>query len=278
MPASAKWRFRPMTRGEMNTDPVEGEFFTPEGLAEALVREAIQNSLDAKLPGSQVRVRFAFSGSERALEPAKARRYLDSLRPHLQALSVDGLPSEDEPMKFLVVEDFGTRGLCGDPKQDFDTDVEGPKNDFYYFWRNIGRSRKRETERGRWGLGKTVFPAASRINAFFGLTVRSDDGMRLLMGQSVLKIHTIAGVRYCPYGFFAEFDQEFAIPLDDPQLLDDFSTDFGLKRKSDPGLSVVVPYFREEELRRDDVERAVIMNYFYPILSRDLVVEFEDAT
>ncbi|MBO3803981.1 MAG: hypothetical protein JTT11_08975 [Candidatus Brockarchaeota archaeon] len=266
-------------RGEMNTDPVEGEFFTPQRLTESLVREAIQNSLDAKLPQSQLRMRFALSGSSNRLPPEKARRYCEGLRPHIEKVAADySLPREDEPMNFLVIEDFGTRGLCGDPEQAFDSDTSGPKNDFYYFWRNIGRSSKREAERGRWGLGKTVFPAASRINAFFGLTIRADDRKRLLMGQAVLKTHTIGDIRYCPYGFFAEFDQEFAMPVTDQELLENFCSDFGLKRTSEPGLSIVVPYFREEELLKDDIEQAVIMNYFYPILSRDLIVEFEEGT
>jgi hypothetical protein len=39
-----------MQPGEMNVDPIEGEFFTTEALrsiTDALVRESIQNSLDA---------------------------------------------------------------------------------------------------------------------------------------------------------------------------------------------------------------------------------------
>lgn len=46
-----EWRFRRMQPGEMNIDPIEGEFFSTEALgslADALVREAIQNSLDAR--------------------------------------------------------------------------------------------------------------------------------------------------------------------------------------------------------------------------------------
>ena len=44
------WRFRRMQAGEMNIDPIEAEFFSTEtldSLADALVREAIQNALDA---------------------------------------------------------------------------------------------------------------------------------------------------------------------------------------------------------------------------------------
>src|SRR5579875_3160255 len=49
-----EWCFRKMERGEINIDPIQREFFT----AEALVRETIQNSLDAAREGCKVHVRF----------------------------------------------------------------------------------------------------------------------------------------------------------------------------------------------------------------------------
>jgi hypothetical protein len=52
------WKFRKMNKGEMNVDPIEGEFFSTEALGslpDALIREAIQNSLDASIPGEQVK-------------------------------------------------------------------------------------------------------------------------------------------------------------------------------------------------------------------------------
>jgi len=268
-----EWQFREMSRGEMNTDPVEGEFFTPSKLADSVVRESIQNSLDARAGNDPVVVRFFISGDEHALSPSVAKHYFEGLRPHLDSLAVAGLPSENEPLRYFVVEDFGTRGLCGDPHQEDDTDPSGPRNDFFYFWRNIGRSSKRETELGRWGLGKTVFPASSRINTFFGLTVRHDDHRRFLMGQSVLKIHRIRHHRYCPYGFCATFERGLPLPLEDPGVLNRFCEDFGLKRKNEPGLSIVIPYAREEEIQMEDVDRSVITQYFYPILSQDLVID-----
>ena len=58
-----QWRFREMTPEEINVDPIEGEFFTTEALGSlngALVREAIQNSLDAAVGNRPVTVRFSF--------------------------------------------------------------------------------------------------------------------------------------------------------------------------------------------------------------------------
>jgi len=280
---SPKWRFRDMTPGEMNIDPIEGEFFSTEALhsgAEALVRETIQNSLDAAA-GPCVRVSVRLSTGEEAMRGEARDRYLADLLPHLKARG-NGLldvPRPGEPMGFLVVEDFGTRGLQGDVRQyeDAEDGTGTRRNDFYYFWRNIGRSSKSTQDLGRWGLGKTVFQAASRINSFFGLTVRRGDPRPLLMGQSVLKIHRIEGRRHAPYGYYALFEDGFPLPVEEPALAARFAEDFALERRGEragePGLSVVVPY-PERDVRLEDLMRSVVEHYFFPILKGALVVEF----
>ena len=53
-----EWRFRGLDPAYPKWDPVEAEFFAEEGAPDALVREAIQNSLDAAATGV-IRVRFA---------------------------------------------------------------------------------------------------------------------------------------------------------------------------------------------------------------------------
>ncbi|MFZ3339771.1 MAG: hypothetical protein WA213_02735 [Terriglobales bacterium] len=203
-----KWYFREMQRAEMSVNPVQSEFFSTEaieGLTEGLVRESIQNTLDAA-QGTPVRVRFWLSGSENAIPAQKANQYFGGLEEHLKAKGsgIQAIPSLNGGIPFLLVEDFNTRGLRGNPLQD--KDVAGASNDFYYFWRNVGRSGKGEKDRGRWGIGKTVFPAASSINTFFGFTVRNEAPQGLLMGQSVLKVHELNGSRLYPYGYFGSIE------------------------------------------------------------------------
>ena len=268
-----------MQPGEMNIDPIEAEFFSTEALgslADALVREAIQNALDARLPGHQLRFRVLFPPPAAMLEGERKQRYLRELPEHLYAnrSGLTKLPNPDEPLDFIVIEDFGTRGLQGDPHQSEDEDIDAAaaRNDFYYFWRNIGRSRKHASELGRWGLGKTVFPAASRINSFFAVAIRDDDRRSVLMGQSVLKIHKFGGQRYYPYGYFGHFDNDFALPIEEPALLNDFCRDFQIAREHEPGLSVIVP-FPDAELTPQTVISSIIHHYFVPIISGDILVE-----
>ena len=264
----------------MHVDPVHDEFFKAQDLADALVRESIQNSLDARAARSRspIRVRFRFASGAHALHPDALRDYFDGLEPHLHAAARSMhtiLPRPDEAMPYLLIEDFGTRGLTGDPRIDPELTEGGEeKNDFFYFWRNVGRSSKGEVDRGRWGLGKAVFTVSSRIRTIFGLTRRADDDRTLLLGQSVLKTHVLEGERVYPYGFFAKFEKRNGLPLpiEDPILLDRFADDFGVNRV-EPGLSIVVPYFRDDELSMPRVMESVVRQYFYPILRGDLVVE-----
>lgn len=279
------WQFNKMVPGDLNVDPMEKEFFLTEALGsvtDALVREAIQNSLDAARNVSErVIVRFLLGQAD---ESAK-QRYLDDLWPHVQA-SIDGtgkLPPRTAPLTFLAIEDHGTIGLCGEPSQYEDDDGQGPRNDFYYFWRNVGRSKKESTERGRWGLGKTVFAAASRIHSFFGLTVRHGDQRPLLMGQSVLSIHKVAGQRYQPYGYYGVHENRLGVhesrltlPMEASADSAAFARCFGLDRQTDAGLSVVIPY-PDDEVTAASLVRSVLKHYFHPLIEGRLQVTVEDG-
>lgn len=265
-----------MNKGEMNIDPIEGEFFSTEALgslSDALIREAIQNSLDAAIPGEQVKVVITFSSSDQGLSSLKSQPYLKGLKSHLEAKE-SGLIEQvslTAPMDFLVIEDFGTRGLEGDIREDEDKRASGKKNDFFYFWRNIGRAVEGATARGRWGLGKTVFQAASRINSFYGVTIRRNNPGKLLMGQSVLKIHWCDGSKHGPYGYYGLFEGDFALPFEEKEFVEQFSRDFSLRRNGESGLSVIVP-FPDKDISPLEIMRAVVSQYFFPILSGDLVV------
>ncbi len=271
----SQWSFMTVGKGHVVNDPFEIEFYRRESLVDSFVRQAIQNTLDAAINGGPVECRIKFCSGADALKSADASRYFQGLPEHLQAVE-DKLqvPANlDRPIDFLLFEDFGTRGLEGSPDQEDDESQTGDKNHFYYFWRNVGRGQKSGTDLGRWGLGKTVFPAASQINSFFGLTVRASDRSCLLMGQSVLKIHRVGELRHGAYGYFGtQAEDGFALPLGDKAALDDFCRAFRLERTPDqPGLSVVIP-LPDPKLTAEGIVSGVVRHYFYPVLASSLTV------
>ena len=301
------WRFRKMTRADMNQDPMEREFFDEEPINTRLVREAIQNSLDAGIAhvlqnhssraGEPVRVRFSLAGIHAPLPSHLAKRYFTGLAPHLNALteiddtvsvlaakgdlSHDGLP-------FIVVEDSGTVGLEGDWEQHNDTESDpAESNHFYWFFRNVGRSGKGDTDNGSWGLGKSVFPATSHASTYIAVTRRRSDDEILLMGQAVLNKHDIDGQPYVPYGYFATFEDDgFQLPLHRSEpahqaFIDQCIADFGLQYRDSPGLSVIIPFPRIEDeeahIETPKMLAAIIHSYFYPIINRKLEVTLDEG-
>jgi hypothetical protein len=276
------WYFRPLTHGELTRDPIIGEFFSTDVIdnpAEALVREGIQNALDAS-QARLVSVRIFLATGEHALTAEKAGLWIGNAWSHIQT-SGNGLrepPGSTDICPFLVFEDFGTTGLQGDEIQPFDE--PNTANSFFYFFRAEGRSGKGEQDRGRWGVGKHMFPRSSQINTFFGLTVRADDQKRFLMGRTILKSHRLNTTHYSPDGYFGESGKDnLTLPIADVTTLDSFCMDFRLKRKMEPGLSIVVP-FVDPDISVEHLKEAVVSGYFHPILAGKLVVTIEtpDAT
>lgn len=279
----ATWCFMPQRPGETTREPIQGEFFATEAIsnsAAALVREGNQNAMDAGRTGEKTRVRIYLSGTgEKAAAPKKMAPYLSGVWPHYRAHQngLRDVPADVEHCPFLVFEDFGTTGLCGDPLQWHKK--EGVKNGFFTFFRAEGQSDKDQGNRGRWGVGKSVFPRSSRVSSFLAITVRHDDKRRLLMGRAILKTHAIDDKRYVADGYFGTWKHlegggDIVAPVEDAKAIDQFCDDFGLKRGTEPGLSIVVPWY-DPEITQLAVLRAVIEDYFYPILSGDLEVTVE---
>lgn len=261
------WKFKRLVPGEPERDPHEPEFFRLKYPAEALVREVIQNSLDAKKSGvTTVKVRFYIGN----VEKGNARTYFSSeLEHHLGAcnfLAKDYVSSNR--IKFIAIEDFGTTGLDGATGEDGSRPEKG--NNFFDFWWREGMSGKRGREAGRWGLGKTTFHMASKLRLFFGLTLRQDDSRELLMGKALLKTHSMNDTRYQYYGYFKPMED--SKPFEDSNIIQDFKEKFSINREDDSGLSLVIP-MPDDEVTDLAIMRSVIIHYFYAIMQGVLEVE-----
>lgn len=272
----AGWHFLQKRPGDTARNPVTGEYFDEEAIerpAQALVREVIQNSLDARANGGPVRMRFFVSGVSAALSAERAEHWFGDAWKHFKAadsgLRPEQLPAQPSRCLYIVVEDFGTTGLEGDVQA-----WEGDKkNHFYAFFRAEGVSEN-TGGRGKWGVGKTVFPRSSRASSLFGLTVRLSDRRQFLMGRAILRFHRVNNSTYVPDGYWGKRVEEFVQPLADARTLAEFRNDFRIRRRDEPGLSVMVP-FVHEEITTKAILQAVGREYFYPILAGRLAVAIE---
>lgn len=263
--------FRKLASNEMERPPTQRDQFNNDDvdLVDALVREAIQNSLDAKNGESKVKVVFKIRQiNAESIDQAYIFLNIGVLGEHMKCSGLGTDFLSQGSIKYLTVEDFGTTGLTGATS----TLDKGP---FCDFWRRMGVSNKSGKSLGRWGLGKLVFSSASSARLFLGYTSRFDDpGSAYLMGQAVLTTHTDQnGVRYDSHGFYSVVHADgFQAPYTDSKELDVFRKLFQTQRKLEPGLTVVVP-FVNDQFCDDAIIRGVIRNYFFPILTGQLVVE-----
>ncbi len=271
-----KWFFTPQLPGQVESEITQRDQFSNDELqlSETIVRESIQNSLDAAdNEQSQVSVIFRWVDKSHGLSSEFMQQLFDGQLNHARAakLNVDAV-SFDEPVA-LLIEDFGTKGLTGSINSKDD-------DNFSDFWRRHGKSHKTGKSRGRWGLGKLVYSTTSQLGVFFGATLRKDDPKLHVMGQTVLNLREVDGQQYPPHGFFSDTEGDdiltkIPVPLLDENLIMQFREQFSLARADKPGLSVMIP-FPNPDFSQEAMMGVGIVNYFYPIITGQLLLQFNE--
>jgi len=286
---SANWYFARQQPGIQISNTLSGEHFNQGAVGdsdwqagESLVREAIQNSLDARAGDEAVSVVFHVSAPS-AMTADTAAAWFGSLWPHLRAheCKLPTLPSTPTDDGFIVVEDFGTHGLKGDTEE-WHSPRDGDNNDFFSFFRAEGLSGKTKGSGGSWGVGKSVFNRCSRINTFLAVTVRRPEQDALLIGKTLLWQHYVREDEFLPIGQFGVQDathSDLVLPAAERDLLMQLARDFSIRRplggnegSPEPGLSVVIPY-SDPEITAQSLLSIVVREYFQPILAGRLCVQ-----
>lgn len=277
----AGWFFKPLEDGDTPREPIQSEFFATDAISDpgvALIREGFQNSMDAAR-ADKVLVRVRLVDGEKCPDYKMVEPFIAGAWEHIKSedngLRPDQIPQPEGSCPYLILEDFGTSGLEGDPTASL-RPKSREKNHFLHFFRAEGQSDKEASDRGSWGVGKTVFPRSSRISGMFGLTVRASDSKCLLMGRLIYRSHYVGDSMYQDgyYGISTEGIKTI-LPIEEQAVLDRFAEVFDLQRGDhEPGLSVVVPW-PDSEIKEESIARAVLMDYFYPILVGQLEVMVE---
>jgi hypothetical protein len=286
---SFSWAFKEATPGDRARESQVEKFFSSDAVANrsnAIVREGIQNSLDAAPDDVVVRVRIRVGSWSSDLASKRLPVFESGFGGHLNAEGVNAklpmAPKEGDEFRYLTFEDFGTSGLRGDPAAWW-PDEHGKSEPFFNYFRAEGISGKTEGARGRHGVGRLVFMFASRARSMFGLTRRSgstDESEELLMGTSVLRNHRLNDVPFLPDGWFGVPDEKvkgLTLPIQDPAFIGAFKDAFGVSRASENGLSVIVPWLFDD-VTTTELLHATIAGYYYPILSGQLIVEIVDES
>lgn len=280
------WDFDQVKPGEMERNSVSEEFFASGTRLESVIRESLQNSLDATDGGSApVEVRIYFSGENDELPPEKLRPYFNQGERFKDPKN--GLVSPETVMSgnccFLVIEDFHTTGLTGVTDEcPIDEDVlhRNDWNYYNYFFRENGSTKVGAGTLGSWGAGKCVFQRASRLKCSFTYSVR-DGGYEpraFVVGKATLKYHIDPDHhRWRPDGWFGlkgnDPSKMQKLPITDAAFIAKFREDFNITRNDEPGTSVVIPYINLSEgsesegaeFNQHNLVRSVLRNFLVAI-------------
>lgn len=235
--------------------------------SETFVREAIQNSLDARLNLDEpVVIRFAFHEDR----IGKRTKFLQQAIHYREQAKLPVPPGwAADRINWITVEDSNTKGLLGR--------FDDRKGDFWGYWLNFGLSNKTGTGRGGRGIGRVTFLIASKMHTVLGLTRRSSDGAMAGCGMCVLKADQYGAEFKSTHAYLAEREHGSVYELHGTsdfysQLEDAFKLAPYLQEADRTGLSLVIPY-PHEELTEDGILAAAIDHFAPAILNGSLVVE-----
>ena len=243
-----------------------------------LVRESVQNSIDARL-SSPSRMRFYIGQGQ----PENGRKYFKEQVPRFKKC-LRNFSDLSSPFKYIVIEDFNTSGLLGSIDHNL---PEGDEtlDSYYYFTWATGTTNKGSGKAGKNGVGKVVYQLTSNINSCLVFSSRndprvSDEPRNLLFGKCVLDPHELDGTKWLPESQWMikiiNGQKVIYIPSSDDEEITAFIEEFNVTRKlNETGTSIVIPYV-EEEFSARRIAQCVAQDYFIAILDGRLEVEVRD--
>lgn len=237
--------------------------------SETFVREAIQNSLDARLdPKKPVIVNFTFHNA--ALDGQEA--FLGSVFDFRKIAALQLVSDWKSGIgKWLLVEDFNSKGLAGD--------LEDRSSDFCNYWLNFGLSNKDGTQRGGRGIGRVTFLIASKIQTVIGYTTRHADGITAACGMSVLRAQPDGKKFRSTHAYMADSEHESVLNLHGGNIHEELKKAFrltGYQGEYKSGLALVIPY-PHDELDGSGILAATIEHFAPAIMSGALVVNVDGS-
>jgi hypothetical protein len=173
--------------------------------------------------------------------------------------------------KWLLVEDFNSRGLGGD--------LDDRSSDFCNYWLNFGLSNKDGTQRGGRGIGRVTFLIASKIQTVIGYTTRHADGITAACGMSVLRAQPDGKRFRSTHAYMADSEHESVLKIHGGNIHAELRNAFRLKGydgEHKSGLAIVIPY-PHDELDGDGILAATIEHFAPAVMSGALVVNVDGS-
>ena len=272
------WHFAKSLGGQdQGPNDAMGENFKKSPF-DSLVREAIQNSIDAQVdPDVPVIVTFSFRNTTSRNYPElfDIRRHIrgcldmyndesaqKKFQPMLDYLSA----SEYEKMDYLEVSDENTTGM---PYTKGDT-----KSPFYSFVQSAGNSSKSTSAAGgSFGFGKAAYFNVSKIRTIL-ISTLTEDGNHYFQGVAALCTHMINGEKREPVGYYGNYNKPEPVEEEPIRNPDEIPNKFSRTTK---GTSMYIIGLGLSDSETDDaiheIEASVIKHFWLAIIRRKLIVK-----
>lgn len=245
---------------------------------DGLIRENIQNSMDAKLKThtGPVKISIKTGNIDKNDIPG-----IENIFEHIKSLNGQNQYSKETienmhkamyktNIPYISFEDFYTEGLNGIPsKNNLITDGTWMAYAYHKGYHYVNDNDELENIRGgSHGIGKIASNSASDIHTFFFANC-DDSGNQHLGGGINLIDHIYNNQPYSGVGYFTDI-----IELQNKDQYFPFKNNFhDVFKKDTRGLKIIIPYLREEYNNVDNIIKSICNNFFVAILDNKLIVE-----
>lgn len=275
------WHFGIREGGSDTADNIDAKFFV-ENYA-SLVRESLQNSLDAQLDENQpVVVNYKFGKLEIPSDSSffEVEKYIKGCL-SLHANKHDRVNRAYGPMlayikeakkngsiSFLEVSDSNTIGM------DYSDDEDNTNTRFYSFAKSIGNSSKdSDTRGGSYGLGKAVFYKKSSMRTII-ISTKTKENTVAFEGIASLCTSKVDGKKREATGYYCDNKQER--PTTEETKIPKFF------QRQKCGTSIFIMGVRDNKNEQskcyDEIKKAVASHFWLSILHKKLIVKVGDES
>ena len=270
------WRFPILDDGaEQGINDSGIATFKGSDLYNNLAREICQNSLDAKAHGQEfVIVEFnSLTLKKKDFAPlVELSQVFEDCRAYWKDKMESKLKSflkeaeeklNAENIHFLVIRDFNTTGLGG---------AKAPMRQ-RSVWRALTHSNgvtdKQQGSGGSYGIGKTAPYACSSFRTVFYNSYAQEDGIKAFQGVARLITHLQNNSATQGTGFYQNVADKT------PIFAEDSCTFRDVFHRDTYGTDVIIAGFKQTPTWAEDIEKAVISNFFVAIANSKLVVRID---
>lgn len=262
---------------DLNFDNSLNDFFALG--VEGTIRENIQNSLDAKVEGSEdpVKVDIQLLEINKTDIPniEELYRHINSLNGRneytTETIKEIRKYEKEKKVNVLTIEDSNTTGLTGarNGKSGNSKDTFG-----VYAYEKGAHAAKKDSSLeavrgGSHGVGKIANNAASKI--FLSFFSNCDENNERHLGGTIHLIdHELDGVAYRKTGYFTDEKQVKGKSQYFPYEYNNEYHEIFNKRSR--GLKNIIPYIREDFLNGKEIVKAIIDNFFVAIIENKIIV------